>query len=183
MPRRPLTPPDPPDPIDVEQSAREPVREVAPVPNAGVPRTRHDLVRHEQTLGPVRNPTPVSEPAKKPGHDQRLRGSAMRVQALKHLFLNNQRIRAGEVFTLTDPRKFKAGQMVEVTDEHPAKTTQDFQPDPYPFPAVAKVKRGIPGMPRTAQGTRPTLDPRAGIDAPQTDDEALGPDAEPQVLE
>jgi hypothetical protein len=176
MPRRPITPPDPPDPIDTAQSAREPVREV---PEAGVPRTRHSLVRHEHTLGPVS--TPMTELFKnKPGHDQRLRGAAIRVQALKPLFLNNQRIRAGEVFTLTDPRKFKAGQMMEVTDEHPAKATQDFQPDPFPFPKVAAVKRGIPGMPRTAQGTKPTLDARKGLDQPEPEAEAEG---EPTVLE
>lgn len=171
MPRRPLTQPDPPDPIDVEQSAREPVREV---PNEGVPRTRHDLVRHEQALGPAHG-VPAPGPARgvKAGHEQRLRGAALRVQALKPLYFENRRIRVGEVFTLTDPKKFKAGQMVEVTDERPPADPKAFQPDPFPFPSAAAVKRGIPGMPRTAQGTRPTLDPRAGLAA---DDEALGAD-------
>jgi hypothetical protein len=139
----------------------------------GVPLPRHELVRHDQALGPVQGlPGPITAP--KPGHEQRLRGRAIRVQALKPLFHNNQRIRAGEVFTLVDPSKFKSGQMVEVTDERPPKDTREFAPDAFPFPKAAAVKRGIPGMPRTAQGTRPTLDPRAGLAQP--DDEALGAD-------
>ena len=161
--------PDPPDPIDTAQVAAEPVREV--VPNVGVPLPRHELVRHDQALGPVQGVKAPVQP--KPGHEQRLRPGVLRVQALKPLFYENQRIRAGEVFTLTDPRKFKAGQMVEVTDEQPPADPKAFQPDPFPFPRAAAVKRGIPGMPRTAQGTRPTLDARAGLAA---DEDALGPD-------
>lgn len=165
MPRRPQTQPDPPDPIDTAQVTHQIAIEGAPLP-------RHELVTHEQALGPAQGVKTSSAPPKA-GHDQRLRGAAMRVQALKDLFFENRRVRMGEVFTLTDPRKFKAGQMLEVTDEQPAKDPKAFQPDPFPFPRAAAVKRGIPGMPRTAAGTRPTLDARVGVVA---DDEALGPD-------
>ena len=167
MAKRPLAQPDPPDPIDTAQVATEPVRDVPQLP-------RHELVTHEQALGPVRNPAIPSGAQDKPGHAQRLRPGVLRVQALKPLFHENRRIRAGEVFTLTDPRKFKVGQMLEVTDEQPAQDPRAFQPEPFPFPKQAAVKRGIPGMPRTAQGTRPTLDPRVGVTQP--DDAELGPD-------
>jgi len=160
--------------MPIKQPAHgRPAPEPAPPEEPLLP--EHELVRHEQALGPVQGLKPSSGVAK-PGHAQRLRGAALRVQALKPLFHENRRIRAGEVFTLTDPRKFKPGQMLEVTDEVPPKDPKAFAPDPFPFPRAAAVKRGIPGMPRTAQGTRPTLDPRAGLAAPQTDDEALGAD-------
>jgi hypothetical protein len=58
----------------------------------------------------------------RPGHKERTSGGRMTVQALKDLWYQNNRIRAGEVFTLKDAKKFKANQMVQVSDEHlPAK--------------------------------------------------------------
>ena len=131
---------------------------------------------------PVRGRTPTAaaptvEP--RPGHVQRRSAHALRVQALKDLFFQNRRIRAGEVFMLEDPRKFKSGQMVVVTEEQPARAPKEFAAAPFPFPEEAKVKRGVPGLPRTAQGTRPTLNPRAGISAADDVDPPPAADREP----
>ena len=55
--------------------------------------------------------------AERPGYKERMSGGRMTVQALKDLWYQNRSIRAGEVFTLKDPKKFKANQMVEVSDD------------------------------------------------------------------
>jgi hypothetical protein len=121
-------------------------------------KARHQLIR-EQTrpLTPdevrpretAQNKKPEDRPAR-PGHEIRMRegGRGLRVQALKDLFHENRRIRAGEVFDLTDPKKFKASQMVEVTSERPARSRGDIVPEGFPFAKAANVRRGIPGMPR-----------------------------------
>ena len=53
----------------------------------------------------------------RPGNKERMKGGRMTVQALKDLWYQNNRIRAGEVFTLKNAKKFKANQMVEVSDD------------------------------------------------------------------
>lgn len=76
--------------------------------------------RSDDTVKP-RDTAENREPEDKddrPGHKERMGKGRMTVQALKDLWYQNRMIRAGEVFTLKDAKKFKANQMVEVSDEH-----------------------------------------------------------------
>lgn len=66
----------------------------------------------------------------RPGHEERTKGGRMQVQALKDLWYQNRSIRAGEVFTLRDAKKFKANQMIEV-DYNPKDTREEpLEPGP-----------------------------------------------------
>lgn len=66
----------------------------------------------------------------RPGHEERTKGGRLQVQALKDLWYQNRSIRAGEVFTLKDARKFKANQMIEV-DYNPKDTREEpLEPGP-----------------------------------------------------
>lgn len=157
-------------------SGSQPSRDQSKVGDDGPPdarseetRARHQLIR-EQTrpLTPeevrpretAQNRKPEDR-ATRPGHDVRMRGDVrggIRVQALKDLFHENRRIRAGEVFTLRDVRKFKATQMVEVTNERPARRPADVAAKGFPFAEAAQVRRGIPGMPRDRQRSATVLE-------------------------
>lgn len=114
----------------------------------------------------------------RPGNKERMSGGRLTVQALKDLWYQNTLIRAGEVFTLRDAKKFKANQMVEVDapKKRGGREAEPLEPGPVAEGMVPGVFASHDGL---TPGQRRDHDFGNAVGNAQADPEALPDPGEP----